>query len=341
MTSALLLTDVALAAVIIMLVLALNGIRVRIRLRRQREAKLRPGMSRAVARYATVGGDLPQPAGRAEREMLRESAMQALFDLRGSARDQVVTLLEQLGYLREAAAALRSRRRAVRRKAAEMLAVVAAPAVAAAVHAGLRDRDALVRTSCARTLARIGPAAIVGEVSAVAERDIRSVPGSAAAVVLALASSHPAALVMMLQPARPAELRLVAATVAGRLRLSALAPALRACLRDSDDALVAAAAHGLGLIGYREAVPELRALARTPGRSAALRAAAGAALGAIGDTGSVPVLEPLLLDTEWPVRAAAAQALAHLREPGTEALRRAALWGPPEASEQAEGVLGE
>jgi HEAT repeat protein len=337
-TAALAITDIALAALIVALVVVLNLVRIRIRRRMRRQELLGPAMSRAVAKYAAVGGDLPRPAGRAEREILREAAMRTLFDLRDSARGQVVTLLQQLGYLDEAAAALRGRRRAVRRRAAEMLAVVSSPVVAPALLAGLSDRDPLVRTACARTLAAIGDEDVLPRVVAVARQDIAAAPGAAAAVVLAVGRRRPAALAPLLAPAVPAGVRLVAAAVAGGLRLSDLAPELRGCLGGGDD-LAARAAQGLGRIGDLRSAPQLRELAGDPGKAPGPRSAAASALGAVGDAGSVPLLERLLLSPEWPVRAAAAGALAQLREPGADALRRAVQWGPPEARDQAEGAL--
>lgn len=338
MRTALTITDIALAALVGLLVLALMGIRVLIRLRQRRQGRLWPDATAAVARYVTTGASPPRPAGRAERAVMRDAAMQALLDLRGSERDLLVGLMGELSYLGDAEAALRAGRRAVRRRAAETLAIIATPAAAPALRAGLADRDPLVRTSCARTLARVGTQDDVPAITAVAQRDAATAPGAAAAVILALGRSHQAALGQLLSPQAPARLRVVAAAVAGRLRLPGLAPELRSCLHDGDE-LAAAAARGLGMIGDIEAVSDLRDVVRASGRAAGTRAAAMTALGSIGDAASVPVLEPELEAADWALRAAAAQGLAGLGEPGSWALRRAVRWGPPEAREQAEAVL--
>ena len=337
MRTALVVTDSVLAALVCLLVLSLLGVRALIRLREERRRRLWPDASLAVARYVTTGGPAPRPAGRAERAILRDAAMQALFDLRGRELDLLVELVGQLGYTAGAAAALTARRRAVRRRAAETLAIIATPATASALRAALDDPDALVRTSCARTLARVGTQDDVPAIAGVARRDIVQAPGAAAAVVLALGRSHRAALGQLLSAQAPAQLRIVAAEVAGRLRLPELAPELRACLHDGDE-LATAAAQGLGMIGDIEAARELQDVVRASGRAASARAAAMTALGSIGDAKSVPVLEPQLEADDWALRAAAAQGLARLGEPASWALRRAVRWGPPEAREQAEAV---
>jgi HEAT repeat protein len=338
MTFALALAVAALAGLVGLLLLALIAVRLGIRRRQRREQRLRPAASRAVAQYVTIGGDLPRPAGRTERAMFRAVAVQALADLQGSERESLVGLIEQLGYLDEATAALTARRRAVRRRAAELLAMTATAATLPALRAGLDDPDPLVRTSCARTLATSGGEDVIPLVAATAERDIGVAPGAAAAVVLALARRQPAALLPLLSADAQDAVRMVAVDVAGRLRLAELAPSLRACLRDGDE-LAAAAARGLGLIGDIQSVGELRDLARDRRRAAQARAAAMTALGSIGDPWSVPLLEPLMRAADWPLQAAAAQALARLGEPGTAALRRAVTAGPAGARDLAEAVL--
>jgi HEAT repeat protein len=282
-------------------------------------------------------GSAPRPAGRVERVIFRDVALAALADLSGSEREDLVGLVAELGYLGEAMAALTSRRRRARRQAAEILALVGTPSAAPALAAGLRDRDPLVRTSCARTLAQSGTDDVLPGVAAVAEGDIQRVPGAAAAVVLALGRHRPRALTPLLGAGASSPVRAVAVAVAGRLRLAELAPSLRVCLHD--DALAAVAAEGLGMIGDIEAVDALGGLARARGRPLPARVAAARALGAIGDPESVPLLEAMLWVADWPMRASAAHALVLLGEPGAAALRRAASCGRPEIREQAEAVL--
>jgi HEAT repeat protein len=338
MSSALAIAVAVLATAVILLAVSLTAIRVRIRRQRRRQRRYGPGASRGIARYLAGAGDPPRPAGRVERAIFRDVALAALTDLRGSEREELTALLGQLGYFDEAQAALTAHRRSVRRRAAEMLALAGTAPLAPALVTGLSDRDPLVRTSCARTLAQAGAEDVIPEVTATAAQDIESAPGAAAAVVLALGNSHPAALTPMLRAGAAAPVREVALEVAGRLRLAELSPSLRACLHDGDD-LAATAAEGLGLIGDIEAAGALRDLASDHGRALAARTAAVTALGSIGDPASVPLLEPLLESGDWPIRAAAARALGKLGEPGAAVLRRAAWSARPEVREQAEAVL--
>ncbi len=328
-----------LTAAVATLALSLTAVRIMIRRRHRRELAFRPGASQAVAVFVAGAGPPPRrPASRGERQALRAAALATIADLTGSEREQVVGLMEDLGYVDDGVAQLESGSRSRRRQAAEELALTGSRRAIGALTWGLDDPDPLVRTACARTLAQIGDPELAPRLGAVAAQDMEVAPGAAAAVVLALGRHQPGALEPLLRPGAPAAARMVAVTVAGRLRLAQLAPALRACLA-SGGGLAAAAAHGLGLIGDIEAIGRLGDLASDPHSPLAARAAAVTALGAIGDPDTVPVLEPLLTSSDWPLRAAAARALGWLGGPGTWALRRAASLGPPEAREQAEAVL--
>jgi HEAT repeat protein len=337
-SSAILFADIALTAAVALLAVTLTAVRVEIRRRHRRYLAFHPAASRAVAMYIAGVGPPPQPGSQGERDALREVALSTVTDLTGSERQTVVRLLEDLGFVDDAVAGLTSRRRSRRRGAAEQLALIQSPQAIPALTAGLDDQDALVRTSCARTLAEIGGPQLGPRLAAVAAADMTAVPGAAAAVVLALGRHHPDALEPLLAPAAPAPVRAVAVSVAGRLRLAQLSPSLRECL-SGGDGLAGTAAQGLGMIGDIEAAGRLRELADDSGSPLTARAAAVTALGSIGDPAAVPVLEPLLTAPDWQLRAAAASALSWLGEPGSWALRRAVSLGPPEAREQAEAVL--
>jgi len=74
-------------------------------------------------------------------------------------------------------------------------------------------------------------------------------------------------------------------------------------------------------------------------RAAYARAAAVTALGSIGGPAAVATVELLTGDDAWLVRAAAAEALSRLGEPGRAALLRAARSPSADVREQAEAVL--
>src|SRR5262249_24162106 len=143
---------------------------------------------------------------------------------------------------------LTSGRRANRRRAAESLNSIGLPSAVPALTAGLSDRDVLVRTTCARALAEVAGEEAFPLVAAAAARDAGRAPGASAAVVPAMASTRPEALAPLLRPGAPAELRAIAITIAGELRLAEHALALREALADGD-VVATSAARGLGLIG--------------------------------------------------------------------------------------------
>ncbi len=337
---------IALAGVVggmALLLACLSGADARIRRRAAEAERLRrrylPRAEQGIAGYLAGSPDLPAPSGAAERALLLAVGLEALADLRGSERQRLAGLLERLGYVAEATAALRSRQAAARRRAAECLAVIATPATLPGLMAGVADGDVLVRCACARALAEIGGDDALRAVTATAERDAARAPGQVAAIVLALGSSHPAALAPLLAGASGPRLRALAAEVAGALRLAQHAGSLRSLL-GAEDHLAAVAAGGLGAIGDIDAVGDLAALAADDRRSPAVRVAAVTALGAIGDASAVPCLEPLLRAPDWSLRTAAGYALAGLSEPGRAALRRAAGSERKEIRDLAGAVLG-
>jgi HEAT repeat protein len=305
---------------------------------RREEARLRPPAERLLAEFLVGGTRVPPMAGPYERAALLRAALEALADLRGSERTRLVELLDQLGYASQALSELGARRRAVRRRAAETLAVIAGPPMAPALTACLADRDVLVRTTCARILAEMGGEETVPMVVAAARRDVLIAPGAAAAVVLALGQRRPAALAPLLDPGGPPELRAIAITIVGELRMAQYAPALQESLSGSD-IVATSAARGLGLIGEPQATGALGRLALDEQRSPSARAEAVTALGAIGDRAEVHLLERLIAAADWPVQAAAARALARLGPPGMAALDRAARSSQPQVRELAEAAV--
>jgi HEAT repeat protein len=327
-----------LAAAVVLLVALNIGLRIVARRREGQERRLRPRAELSIAEYLAGSGAMPDPTGQGERGVLLRVALDALADLRGSERARLVELLEQRGYVAEAMSGLRARRRALRLRATETLAAAATAAAVPALTAGLASRDALVRTACARTLAEVGGDDVTGAIVATAERDVDVAPGAAAAVVLALGINRPSALAPLLGRDVTPKARAVAIAVVGALRLSEHAAPLQACLADSDE-LAAAASRGLGLIGEVRSVGALMDLACDEHRAPFARAAAITALGSIGDVSALPLLDSQLRVADWTLRAAAAEALGRLGDPGEAALRVAASSGRPEVRAPAEAAL--
>jgi HEAT repeat protein len=271
--------------------------------------------------------------------VLRAVALDALMELRGAERARVTTLLERLGYVDEAMAALRARRRSARRSAAELLALAGSDAAVPALTTSLADRNPIVRGTCARALAEIGDEDGVAAILDVVERDAVTAPGAAAATVLTLGARRPSAVGELLGPDVEPKLRAVAAAVAGELRLAEHMPLLRTCLGAAEDEVAARAARGLGLIGDADAVPQLVELLGEEDRTPFVRTAAATALGAIGDAAAVPALERELQSHHWGLRASAADALTLLGDSGSAALRRAARSARDDVRAQVRAVL--
>jgi HEAT repeat protein len=327
-----------LAGLVALLVLLLVVIRVAALRRVTRARRFGPSAAASLGTYLAGSGARPAPDGPGERALFRAIAQDALADLRGDDRDRLVALMGQLGFTQDAMFRLKARRAVTRRRAAEMLASLATPLAVPAVTDALADRDVLVRTTCACTLAVTGTDDVVPAIVAVAERDAPAAPGAAASVVLALARNRPEALAPLLAPGALPAIRRIAVTIAADLRLAQFAGLLQVALADTDDVAVNSA-RGLGMIGEFAAVDALAQLGADDTRSAPVRAAAADALGAIGDPASLQVLERLLAAPDWSLRAAAAGALARLGEPGRATLHRTAAAGPPEAAALAGSAL--
>ena len=329
-----------LAGLVVLQVLLLIIIRLAAVRRVRRARRFRPVAERALGDYLAGSGDGVALAGRGERALFLAISQGALADLRGDDRDRLVDLLVRLGFAHDAMLGLRARRKVTRRRAAETLATLATPLAVPTLRDALADRDVLVRTTCACTLAATGGEDVVPALVAVARRDGPGAPGAAASVVLALAQRRPEALAPLLAADSPAAIRRIAITIAADLRLTQLTGLLQPCLEETDD-LAASSARGLGQIGEFRAVPALVRVAEDADRSLPARAAAATALGAIGDPSSMGALEGLLAAPDWPLQAAAAEALARLGRPGSAVLRRAAASGRPEMAELAEAALSQ
>ncbi len=299
--------------------------------RRARARPLRDRWELDLALYLAADEEPRPPASLEERLVLREVALTALADLRGSERARLTALLEATGIVSDAVGELRSRRPAARRLGAETLAEARSPLGAEALSAGVGDRDQTVALACARGLAELGDESLLEPALAVAEEAASSAPGAAAELLLALGLRVPAVLPAAYARARSPQLRRLIAAVVGELRLVEAAAVLRDAVGSDDDELVARGVHGLGAIGDADAVPQLLALLRDAGRPLFVRVQAATALGAIGDPSATDALADALRDDAWLLRDRAAGALTHLGSAGRVALARAAGKGDPHA----------
>jgi HEAT repeat protein len=293
--------------------------------RRRRERIVRPEIETAIAGYLAGDDDeLPElPTSEEARELFRSIALETLVELRGGERARLIELLERTGIVLDTALELCSRRKRVRRVAAEALAQMGSAEAARTLRVGIQDRDAEVRLSSAAGLAELADAEDTGEVLAVAEEFTEDRPGAAAAIVLTLGARAPATLAESLAPGASPELWRLCAAVVGELRLAEHAPLLRQALTSDDDELVSRAARGLGKIGDSESVDLLLGLTDDPERAWFVKLAATSALGSIGDPRAAPALERELESDNWVLQSKAAKALHLLGETGDAGLRRA------------------
>jgi len=290
---------------------------------RKRELFLRPTIEAAIAEYLAAEEPEPVrlPATKATHDLLRMVALETMAELSGRERDRLVALLERLGIVANTAAGLGSRRRRVRRFAAEALRQIASEETVRSLTVGLDDPDLDTSLTCAAALAELSDEACAPAILALADGAAVDRPGAVAAILITLGRSHPATIGAALAPDRSLELRRLAAAVAGELRLAEHVGALREALRSDDDELVARAARGLGAIGDVEEVEQLLGLAEAENRSWFVRIAATDALGAIGDPRAVEPLERELHSAGWLLQAKAAKALRMLGTKGEQALR--------------------
>jgi HEAT repeat protein len=299
--------------------------------RRRREQSLRPAVESAIAEYlAAEDPELPELAGATSGgELLRTVALEMIAELHGRERERLVVLLELSGIVAETAVGLGSRRRRVRRSAAEALRQIGSEEAAGSLSAGLLDHDLETRLTCAAALAELPDEELAASILAIADRSAVDRPGAVAAILVTLGRRHPSMLALALAPDASLEMRRLAAAVVGELRLAEHVGALRQALESEDDELIARAARGLGMIGDDGVLYRLLELVEDENRTWLVRLAATDALGAIGDPRAVKPLEHELDSDGWLLQAKAAKSLRLLGGAGEEALRRA-LGSPAE-----------
>jgi HEAT repeat protein len=348
---ALLVSVIVFGAGVGLLVFFILANRLASRRRRRRQARLRPRYADEIASFlAEEDGAKPPslPDSKAARQAFWAVALEALIELEGGERDRLTHALEDSGLVANATTRLRSRRRRIRRRAADSLALVRSESAVEALLAGLEDPDRFVRLGCARALAELGDERFQRRIleTAGAEAKVETLgheaelsPGLVAEILLALGSQGAGALADLSGSARSVHLRRLAVAVLAALRLPAYAQVLRAALASKDDGLTVEAARGLAALGDVEAVEMLLDVMRDRERPTFVATEAASALGKIGDTRAVPLLEAALRSEHWSVQSSAAEALVELGPEGADALRRAIRSGRPLARAHALAAL--
>lgn len=293
--------------------------------RRARELSMRPAIETLLGEY--LAAEEPErpllPPERDARELVRTVALEEMAELSGRERSRLLELLEVSGIVAETAVDLGSRRRRVRRAAAEALRQIGSAGPIRSLSVGLEDPDIDAGLICAAALAELADETLIPRVLALADSAALARPGAVAAILVTLGRRHPATIGDALRPEASIALRRLAAAVAGELRLSGHVPALREALAGEDDELAARGARGLGLIGDEGAFDALATAVDDEDRVWFLRLAATEALGEIGDPRAAAPLERELNADNWVLQAKAAKALRLLGATGEAALRRA------------------
>lgn len=169
------------------------------------------------------------------------------------------------------------------------------------------DPDMPVRAEIVAALARLaeGGSSMDSRANAARALGILRARGGTAALVSALRS-------------KDSRLMYEALIALQKIKDRSVADRVAFLVRDLDEKVQLAAIEAAGILGSREAVPELKRVLESP-KNKKVRRAALTALAQIGDEGSRPMMLTLLGDKDEQVRAAAAEGLGRLRhaEDGT------------------------
>jgi HEAT repeat protein len=332
--------DVALGALVALILAALVIVRVRAGRRRARLAAAHERYEHLIAQLLAGDEPVPAPSGLhgLERQGLLEAGLDALLELRGRERERVAALLEDAGLVDAQTETLRRGRPVARRHAVDTLGMIASPGTQEPLREALGDSDSLVRLAAARGLAEVGEPGDEDAMSEVADAVARHHAGEVAELVLALGARSPDRLAPLYERSRSDDVRRIVIAAIGELRLGMHVGLLRSAL-DGDDELAARAARGLGAIGDSQSTPALLQVVADTGRTWFVRAAASTALGELGDPAAVTALTAELRAEEWPRRRAGAEALAKLGPGGQAALEAAAAEPSTEARRHAAAAL--
>lgn len=263
--------------------------------------------------------------------------------LRGTGRQHLMRLADDMGLVDRNLRALKSRRRWHRARAAENLGYFGGERATAHLAGLLSDEDETIRAVAARSLARIGSDEAVRLLIQTLDDPSELTRLRVAENLERLGYSAVEPLVDFLQgvknlSADQLDGRIMATRVLGNLRASEAREALNRAVRDSWSLDVRGqAALALGKLGDPEDVPTL--LEGTKDASWPVRAQAANALGMIGEVSTVPALKELAADGEWWVRLNACKALANMGPEGEKALLELLLSGDHYTRDRAAATL--
>ena len=286
---------------------------------RRRRALLEPAVLEYLGATTSklLPGYLPEGLSRRDRRLVEAILLEAARRVQGDDRERITAALEGLGSVREAIAAVRSRRRWKRADAAENLGLMRSREAVEALVTLMNDPEPEVRIRAARALGRIrGTTSIRPLVRALADPSRWS--AIRVADILISVGAEAADELLAAFESLPRLGRLSALDVLGRIRSLRAVALMKRCLDDPDADIRARAAHALGLIGDSGAEGDL--IKALSDREWPVRAMAAKGLGRIGNPAAIPDLRQAMKDRQWWVRANSGEALRALGAAGREAL---------------------
>jgi hypothetical protein len=261
--------------------------------------------------------------------VLARAVTEVLPRVRGEARDGLVALMEQHGFVVRTIARTRSRSVIRRAAAAETLGWMGVPRTLPTLARLLEDPETEVVQVATRALGRMGDPAAVPFLLAAIETSPGLTPGQVSAALRHLGGDVASRLSDAIEHAN-ADIRLVAVEVLSIVGTATVADRLALALDDPEPAVRVGAAHALGRIGGQRAVEPLLRCLRT--FDAQLRAAAAVALGQIGDPYAIAAWVSAVNDPDTEVARAASYALVEIGPEGTAALEEPAARHPVAAA---------
>ena len=312
--------------VLLALVIATLAHLIVLRIARERGERAAPNrrarLSKALLHYAARGG--PQPvlaiSNALECQVVTETALNAIPILRDAAKARLIGVLRDVGF--DARLRRLSRRGSLRDRLLALEGLILFPeaeTVAALIRAE-RSRNLRIWLAALRTRCKIGAGPdMLGLVRLVDRSGARRSP-IMRMLITERAQTHLNETLAALRRELPSLTRALLVRALGETRQWQALEPLRLALSHSDGAVRAAAAEGLGALGFDAAAASLARATRDPDWRVRLKASE--AIGKLGLQQCTEQVAVLLGDEVWWVRFRAAEALRRLNPGGAGASGR-------------------
>ncbi|MGH2514601.1 MAG: HEAT repeat domain-containing protein [Ktedonobacterales bacterium] len=330
-------------AVIVGLLLLVAGHKVYAARRAMFVARIRHRYTGAIVALLADDADEPArqtflrelPVTSLEREVVADLLLDAVVQVRGTAREGLTHLFTEAGFTDMYMRRLSQRGARTRIRAAQALGEISARDALPTLVRLLDDRSRDSRLVACRALGVLGlPEATSPLLAAYARGNLPS--GVVAAAILRIGVAAGPALQLRLRD-DCVPVRRLAAELVGLLGWLPAAGDVAALLSDADDAVRLRAVRSLGRLGATDVTARVADLLRDT--HVTVRVGAALALGQIGDPDAAPSLGGALADADHEVRVAAADALAALGDAGMRELDYVLQNGQPVARAHAVEAL--